>query len=169
MVVEGGATVDGIDGGDDAVEPVLADQPGLGHQGVQDRRRIGQAGGFDHHAVELAPALPGIAPGRIAQRAGEVAADGAAQAAALQCHHLGLVGGAEQAVIEPDLAELVDDHQGAVHVGLADQTIEQGGLAAAEKAGQQGDGDRGRLSLGHGRRTRKGVNVVEGKLSVGNR
>jgi hypothetical protein len=42
-------------------------------------------------------------------------------------------------VVDADLAELVDDDGGARHAGMAQQPVQQGGLAAAEKAGQHGD------------------------------
>jgi hypothetical protein len=43
-------------------------------------------------------------------------------------------------VIEADFAELVDHHRGIGHRRIAQRAIEQRGLAAAEKAGEDGDG-----------------------------
>ena len=45
-------------------------------------------------------------------------------------------------VVEPDLAELVDDDGGARELRLAQQMAQQRGLAAAEEAGEHRDGDR---------------------------
>jgi hypothetical protein len=42
-------------------------------------------------------------------------------------------------MIEPDLAELVDDHGGLGQRRVVDQAVEQRGLAGAEKAGQHGE------------------------------
>jgi hypothetical protein len=41
-----------------------------------------------------------------------------------------------EVMVEPDLAKLIDDHGRVREFGLAQQTAEQGGLAAAQKAGE---------------------------------
>src|ERR1044071_6212242 len=56
-------------------------------------------------------------------------------------------------MIEAGLAELVDDHGGIGERRVADQAVEQRGLAGAEEAGQHGERDRlGRTELTSGRR-----------------
>ena len=65
----------------------------------------------------------------------EIAAQGAAQAAALQQHHA-VVDRFDQQMIETDLAELVDDHGGLGERRVAQQPVEQRGLAGAEEAGE---------------------------------
>ena len=110
---------------------------------MNDRCRIGQPGGFDHDPVEALFAGDGVAPTSVPQRRDQIAADGAAQTAATQLDHSVVGDPAHQQVIESDVAELVDDDQGAGKGGLAHQVIEDRGLATAEEAGQQGD--RGQL------------------------
>ena len=61
-----------IDHRDDAVEPIAGCQQRLAHQGLDDGRRVGEAGGLDQHAR-------GSARQQVAQRAHEIAADGAAR------------------------------------------------------------------------------------------
>ena len=75
----------------------------------------------------------------IVQRGDEIAEHGAAKAAVFQ-HHDGVVALRGERVIEPDLAELVDHHGGVGHRRIAQRAIEQRRLAAAEKAGEDGDG-----------------------------
>ena len=48
----------------------------------------------------------------------------------------------DQQVVEPDLAELVDQHGGARQGRVAEQVVQQRGLAGTQEAGE--DGDRGR-------------------------
>ena len=40
-------------------------------------------------------------------------------------------------MIEPDLAEFVDDHGGIAHAAMSEQAVQQRGLPAAEKARDQ--------------------------------
>ena len=49
-------------------------------------------------------------------------------------------------VVDADLAELVLDHGDALAVLLGEDAVEQRGLAGAEEAGEDGDGD----LVGHG-------------------
>ena len=133
------AAVHRIDHGDHAVEPVAHDQIGMRHRGLQHRRGIGEAGGLQHHAAEHHAAVVEIAQ-QLLQRVDEIAAQRAAQAAALQQHHA-VVDRLDQQVVEPDLAELVDDHRGLGERRVAQQTVEQRGLAGAEEAGQHGQRD----------------------------
>ena len=110
MRVERGGAVDRIDHRDDAVEPVAHHQIGMRHRGLQHRRRIGEAGGLQDHAAE---AWRGRCRDRAAgvQRVDQIAAQRAAQAAALQQHHV-VVDRLDQQMVEADLAELVDDDGG---------------------------------------------------------
>ena len=138
MLVEGAGAVDGVDGRDHRADPIEPLQGRLRQEGLQHRAGVGQARGLDHHMVEggdLA-GLAGVV--EAVQGADQVAEHGAAQAAVLQ-HHDGVVAGRGQGVVEPDLAELVDDHGGARHGRVAQGAVEQRGLAAAEEAGQHRD------------------------------
>ena len=125
----------GVGHGDDRVEPrrllhVLVDEEGLGH-----RAGIGQAGGLDDDGVE-----PALALHQALDDADQVAAHGAADAAVVHLEHF-LVGADDQVVVDADLAELVDDHGVALAVVLGEDAVEQRGLAGAEIAGEDGDGD----------------------------
>ena len=84
---------------------------------------------------------------QLADRIRQIAPDGAAHAAALQDHRLG-VERLQQQMVEPDLAELVDQHRGARELRRAQQPVEERGLAAAEKPGDHVDRDQ-RLVRSH--------------------
>ena len=132
-----------------AVEPVALGQEGLGHQGVDHRRRVGQAGGLDQHpaqALELAPQRAHEEP---LERSHEVSLHAAADAAGIE-HDQTLVDLFHQMVVDADRAELVDQHRAAVHLRLAQQVVEQGGLAGTEEAGEQGHRD-ATVGIGGGR------------------
>ena len=91
--------------------------------------------------------LPGLASViEIVERGDQIAEHGAAQAAVLQ-HHDGVVALRRQRMIEADFAEFVDHHRGIRHRRIAQRAIEQRGLAAAEKAGEDGDGGVGQSRL----------------------
>ena len=142
LPVEGAGAVDRIDRRDDAVQHIARRDDRVGHQGVQDRRRIGEAGGLDHDAGEERDLALDPVDKQIGQGVDDVAAHGAAQAAAVQQHDI-LARPLDQQMVEADLAELVDDDRGRRHAGLLQHMIEHRRLAAAEKAGQQGDRDQG--------------------------
>ena len=52
VIVERAGAVHAVDRRDHPVEAVARGQQRIGHQRVQDRRRVGEAGGLDHHALE---------------------------------------------------------------------------------------------------------------------
>ena len=136
MRVERGGAIHRVDHRDDAVEPVAHRQIGMGHCGLQHGRRIGEAGRFQHHAAETHAAVVEIAQ-KLLQRIDEVAAQRAAQAAALQQHDA-VPDLADQQMIEADFAEFIDDDGGLGERRVSDQAIEQRCLAGAKKAGQHG-------------------------------
>jgi hypothetical protein len=76
-----------------------------------------EAGGLDHHALERRHLALGALEEQLAHGAHQVAAHRAAQAARVQRHHALVVGLLDQQVVEPDLAELVDDHRGVGKLG----------------------------------------------------
>ena len=139
VVVERAGAVHAVDRGHHAVEAVARGEQRIGHQRVQDGRGVGQARGLDHHALEVAHFALGALEEQLAHGAHQVAAHRAAQAARVQGHHALVVGLLDQEVVEPDLAELVDDHRGVGELRPAQQLVQQGGLAAAQKAGQHRD------------------------------
>ena len=100
------------------------------------------------------------------QRLHQRALHRAADAAGVEQHHL-LIHLLHQMVIQPHRAELVDQHGALAKLRLLDPVVEQGGLAAAEKTGQQGHGDAGVLHVCHrvappliGRRMSKRVSCI---------
>ena len=106
---------------------VNADEEGLRH-----RRRIGEPGGLDDDGVELA-----LAAHQPVDDADQVAAHRAADAAVVHVEHF-LVGAHHEVVVDADLAELVDDDGVFLAVLLAQNPIQQCGLAGTEIAGQNG-------------------------------
>ena len=98
--VERGLAVDRVDHRDDAVEAVAHRQIRMRHRGLQHRRRIGQAGRLQDHPAERRPAVVEIAQ-QLLQRVDQVAAQRAAQAAALQQYDA-VADLAHQQVIEAD-------------------------------------------------------------------
>ena len=136
MRVEGGERVRRVDRGDDTIQRDQIAQPYLLHQQRHDRRRIGKAGGLDGDApIGRDRARPATLVQRL-DGIDQIAAHGAADAAAFQQHRI-LEGGLDQQMIEADLAEFVDDHRGVGHAGMLEQPVQQRRLAAAEKASDE--------------------------------
>ena len=131
----------GVDHGDDGVEPGPGLHVVVGEEGLRHRAGIGEAGGLDQDAVELVLALH-----QAFDDADQVAAHGAADAAVVHLEDF-LVGIDHEVVVDAELAELVHDDGVFLAVLLAQDAVEQGGLAGAEIAGQHGDGH---LRLSHG-------------------
>ncbi|MPN25598.1 hypothetical protein SDC9_173010 [bioreactor metagenome] len=134
---------------------------------MDDRCRVGQAGGFDQHAPELPLAAPREAPVNVAQGFDQITADGAAQATAAHLHHQVFGAVRDQQVVERHFAELVDDDQRVGHLRLAHQVVEHGGLAAAQEAGQQGDGNQAGGGFGGHAGTPSGLGAVHATASWG--
>src|SRR5581483_8826871 len=79
-----------IDQGDDPRERQARIEHRVGPEGVEDRRRVGEAAGLDDDAAER-PHRAGVAPvDEVAQGAREVLAHRAAEAAAGQFEHVAL-------------------------------------------------------------------------------
>src|SRR5262245_43955494 len=130
----------GVDHGDDGVEPGLGAHFVVGEESLRHRARIGQPRGLDQDAVELLLALH-----QAFDDAYEIAAHRAADAAVVHLEHF-LVGVDHEVVVDAEFAELVDDHGVRLAVLLAQDAVEQGGLAGAEIAGQH---RHGHLRLSH--------------------
>src|SRR5690606_11786110 len=80
-------------------------------------------------------------PAQVAEHADQVAAHRAADAAVVEFDDLFVRVLQQQLVVDPLLPELVLDHGDAVAVVLAQDPVEQGRLAAAEEAGEDGHRD----------------------------
>ncbi len=135
-----------VDQRDDRVEQEFVGDLVVHEERLRDRARIGEAGGFDHDTVEIQ--FAGLLLRRqIAQHARQVAADRAADAAVAHLDDLLARVLHEDFVVDVLFAELVLDHGDLHAVLFVQDALEQGGFAAAEKAGQDGDWDHvGRLS-----------------------
>ncbi len=142
--VELGEAVHRVDGGDD-VAPA-------GNDGAAPDRPARSTGwGTDRRAPCSRPPAGGTRgtsprsrrPVQVADRRRKLAANGAAQAARRQQHHR-VVDAVQQVMIEPDLAELVDQHGRIGQRGSAQQPLQQRRLARAQEARDQVDRREGR-------------------------
>src|ERR1700730_11625106 len=131
----------GIDHGHDGVEAGPSLDLVVGEEGLRHRTGIGEPRGLDQNAVELVLALH-----QAFADAYEVAAHGAANAAVVHLEDF-LVGIDHEVVVDAELAEFVHDDGVFLAMLLAQDAVEQGGLAGAEIAGQHGHGH---LRLSHG-------------------
>ena len=132
------------------------------HVGVEEpgqRRGIGDSRGLDHDLVEV---HPGLGQAHLAQEepvepVHQIALGRAAYAAVGELQHV-LVGAGDEVAVDPDLAELVDDDRDLAGIGRAEEPVDERGLAGAEEARQQRDGDalvdRAIVDAGHRRLTR---------------
>ena len=108
MRVERGGAIDGVDNGDDAVEPEGVQQRRVAHDRLQHRHRIGKAGGLDHHPRQALDTAGLETVDEVGERVDELAAHRAAQAA------VGKLDDAvrrllDQQMVDGDVAELIDD------------------------------------------------------------
>ena len=109
-------------------------QRAVGGEGLQDGRGIGEARGLDHDAPEIRQFAALALDHHAAQRALQIAARDAAQAAIAEQHRL--VGAlAQQRVVDAGGAEFVDHHRGALPLRRRQERAQQRGLAGAEEAG----------------------------------
>ncbi len=134
--------------GDGAVEAVALGDEALLTQGEQHGGRVSQTCGLYDESLEgFYLALDSLHEKPL-QRLHQGALHRAADAAGIEQYHL-LVHLLHQVVIQPHGAELVDEHGALAELWLLDPVVQQRGLAAAEEAGQQGDGDTGILHVRH--------------------
>ncbi len=123
-----------------AAERQAARQIPVRHQRLQDRGRIGQSTGLDDDAVERRARALVAPPQEVIKGLRQVGADLAAEAAGRQLDDA-VFARFDELMVEPDLAELIDDDGGAREFRLAQQAAEQGRLAAAEEAGEHRNRD----------------------------
>ena len=129
--------VDPVDRRDHAVQGEPVGDHAVGHQRMDYGRGVGEPGGLDHHAGKRRHVALDPLDEQFAQRAGEIVADGAAKTARVEQHRV-LVDLLDQVVVEPDLAELVDQDRRFRHLGMFQQRIDKRGLSASQKSGEQG-------------------------------
>ena len=123
-----------IDERDDPVKRELRANFVVHEEGLSDRTGIGEPGGLHQHIVELVAALH-----ELAEHANQVSAHRAADAAVRHLEDL-FVSVDDERLIDADLPVLVLDHGNALAVLLAQDPVEQGRLAGAEEAGEDGNG-----------------------------
>ena len=139
--------VHGVDQGQHRVEQIAAGDLVVHEEGLRHRAGVGQAGGFDDHALEVQFAL---APpfGQVGQRGAQVFTDRAAHAAVVHLDDLLLGVGHQDLVVDVLLAEFVFDDGDLLAMCLGEHALEQRGLAGSQEAGEDGDGNQ---ALRHGR------------------
>ncbi len=134
-----------IDHGDDRVDGAgVTDFRPL--EGLHQRFGQGQAAGFDQDVVQVATACHQLAHDRE-----ELFLHGAAQAAVGQFidaaagFFFGTTDAAllEDFAVDAQFAEFVDDDRNAAALGVVEHVAQQGGLARAEEAGDDGNGELG--------------------------
>jgi hypothetical protein len=128
-----------IDDGDERIEDEILTQHIVEHEGLDDRRGIGETRGLDDEAVDVRAAFQETRDG-----ADQVAAHRAADTTIAELDHR-LVGRVHQLAVDADLAELVDDDRDLLAGTLLQEVVEQCRLAGAEKSREDG-----RWNLAHG-------------------
>ncbi|KEH10251.1 hypothetical protein GY14_07185 [Delftia tsuruhatensis] len=125
----------GIQHHDDSIER----QTRIGQAQLGDAPGVGDAAGLDHHGVEALALLQHADQGH-----GQVIADLAAHAAIGQRDGVAAVV-LDQACIDVERAEVVDQHGQPLAIRMAQPVVEQRGLAGAQEAAD----DRERQPLPH--------------------
>jgi len=103
-------------------------------EGLRHRTGIGQTSRLNDNGIEATFTLH-----QLRQDADQIATDGATDAAIVHLEHF-FIGADDQVVVDADLAELVDDDGVFLAVVFRQNAVEQGRLAGAQIAGQDGDG-----------------------------
>ena len=130
----------GVHQRDDGVEQVALGDFVVHEKGLGHGAGVGQAGGLDHHALEVEQALALLGRQQL-QGAAQVLADGAAHAAVAHLDDL-LFGVRDQdVVVDVFFTELVFDDGDLLAVRFGQHAFEQGGFARTEETGQEGGGD----------------------------
>ena len=121
----------------------------IGQQDLDHRHRIGEPGHLDQYDVEITRATNGALGVQVEQTGSDLLMHVAAQAAGIEDAHAG-ARRLDQHMIDAHLAVFVDDDGRAREGTRLQQTIEQGGFAAAKKAGDQQHRQARRLRLERG-------------------
>ena len=138
MLVQLTADMFTVGQGDDGVQAQGIPQRLFNEEGLNDGGGIGEPRGLDDQPLELQ--LPRRPPGQqIPQGSAELPAHAAADAAVAELHHADPGASLQQGAVDIGGAKLVleNGHRGVAMV--AQEVVEQGGLAGAEKTGQQSD------------------------------
>ena len=122
----------------DGVEQILLGDFLVHEKSLRHRAGVGQAGGFNDHAVELQQALAFFG-GQQLQRLAQVFANRAADAAVVHLDDVFLRVVDQDFVVDVFLAKLVLDDGDLLAVGLGQDAFQERGFARTEKAGEDGD------------------------------
>ncbi len=125
----------GVHHGDDGIQAGFGFDVFIDKEGLRDRCRVGEAGGFHDDTIEFLGAFH-----QPADDADQVAADGAADAAVIHLEHF-FIGIHDEVVIDAELAEFIDDDGVFFTVIFGKDAVEEGGFTGAEIAGEDGNGD----------------------------
>jgi len=132
-------------------------------EGGRHRHGLADAGRFDQQVV----IAPGV--GQASHFLQQVVAQGAADAAVAEFDQRFLGAAqlgapvAQQLRIDVHLAHVVDDDRHAQAIAVAQDLVEQGGLAGAEEAGQHGDRQ---AAVGAGNRVHAGRRAADGNVTI---
>ena len=130
----------GVDQGDDRIQTRRVAQI-TAQKRHRHWQRIGQAGGFHHQVIDRFGAIQNPV-----DRLQQFTVDRAADAAVAELDHV-ITGGDHQIVVDADLAEFIDQYGGLEALLIAENVVEQRGLARPEKAGQDRDRQGRRLGI----------------------
>src|SRR5215208_143298 len=134
VAVEVQGAVDRVHGGEYQVYREVVLQDGVGIDGVEDRGRVRQAGRLDDDAIQPRYLAPLVHVEELHERSDEVLPGGAADTTAPE-QDRALIHPAQEVVVEPHLAELVDEDGRVGHRRRREHPREKGRLAAAEETG----------------------------------
>ena len=107
---------------------------------LRHRPRVGQAGGFDDHPLEVQQTLAFLGRQQL-QRFTQILPDGAADAAVAHLHDLLLRLGDQNVVVNILFTKFVLNHGDLLAVPFAQHPFEQGGFTRAQEAREDGDRD----------------------------
>ena len=131
--VERCSTIHRIDQRHDPVNTVPRREIRVRHHRLQNRRGISQPRRLDNNPVELLD-LPRIAlPHQIIEPVDQIAAHRAAQAPRGE-QHQPVLARLDKQMIQPDLAEFIDDHNATGQSRIFEQPVEQCCFSGTEKA-----------------------------------
>ena len=102
------AAVNAVGDGDDGLEFVMRRDVRVGEKQLDDRHRIGEAGHFDQHTVEIAVRAAAALGLKVEQARGDLVVHVAAETAAVDHTHA-IARRLDQHVVDAHLAVFVDD------------------------------------------------------------
>src|SRR5690554_575425 len=140
-----------VDGRDHAIAEKTRRDERLFHQGVDDWRRISEAGGFNQHPFNRTYFATRSALEQVFERAHEIASHAATDTARIQ-YDEAFVNFLDEVMVHRHFAELVDEHGGSGQTRGRGEVTEQGGFSGAQKAGEDDDGKTPSIVL-HGARS----------------